>query len=573
MGPERNRPAVSTHPGLRAWQRDALNQYRQRRPRDFLVVATPGAGKTTFALQAAGGLFIDAAIEQLVVITPTEHLKRQWAEAAQNLGIPIDPDFSNTVGSTSADYLGVAVTYAQVARAPQLYEAATRARNTLVIFDEVHHAGDNLSWGDGVRDAFAGATHRLALSGTPFRSDQNPISFLRYEQEPDGSRRSVADHAYGYAEALADNVVRPVMFFAYSGNARWVSPEGHELSGRLSDVTTKELTGRAWRTALDPTGQWIPAVFAAADRRLNEVRAGGMPDAGGLVLASNVKHAQAYAKILAEITGEEPTVIVSEDTESSAKIAAFSASTDRWAVAVRQVSEGVDIPRLAVGVYATNISAPLFFAQAVGRFVRARTPGETASVFLPAVPSLVALASELERQRDHVLGAPNAAEDELLDDLALAAANRRETGAGPAAKFEALEADAQLDRAIYNGAEYGPEAGHAAGPADAEGVFAALPGLLSADQIAAMLAERVRAQLDAARTQPGPAPVTTVPLYAQVAEARRELHRLVGAYTHRSGKTHAAIHAMLRAQSGGPPASSATLADLQYRIRVLEQWS
>lgn len=560
---------MSTSRGLRAWQRMALDRYRQQRPRDFLVVATPGAGKTTFALQAAGGLFLDSAIDQIVVVTPTEHLKRQWAEAAEQIGIPIDPDFSNTVGQTSADYLGVAVTYAQVARAPQLYNAALRSRRTLVILDETHHAGDNLSWGDGVRDAFAAATHRLALSGTPFRSDQNPIAFLTYEEDGTGARRSVADFSYGYSDALAEGVVRPVMFFAYSGNARWVSEDGQELSARLNDPMTKDLTARAWRTALDPVGQWIPAVFEAANRRLDEVRADGMPDAGGLVLASNIKHAEAYARVLKDLTGEQPTLIVSEDTESSAKIAEFSASTDRWAVAVRQVSEGVDIPRLAVGVYATNVSAPLFFAQAIGRFVRARRPGETASVFLPAVPSLMRLASELEQQRDHVLGGrSDEAEEGLLDDSLLERANRLETEAGPAAKFEALDADAQLDRAIYNGAEFGPEAGP---DSQAAGTFVSLPGLVSADEIAAMLAARVT-QLNVSAGTGAAGAVTAVPLHVRVRDARRELHDLVGAFVHRSGKSHAAIHSMLRNQTRGPSASAAPLADLEQRIRILESW-
>src|SRR5690625_7333865 len=66
-------------------------------------------------------------------------------------------------------------------------------------------------------------------------------------------------------------------------------------------------------------------------------------------------------------------------------------------VAVRMVSEGVDVPRLAVGVYATSASTPLFFAQAIGRFVRSRMPGETASVFLPSVPRLLGLAENMEK--------------------------------------------------------------------------------------------------------------------------------------------------------------------------------
>ncbi len=117
-------------------------------------------------------------------------------------------------------------------------------------------------------------------------------------------------------------------------------------------------------------------------------------------------------------------MVLSDDPGASARISEFTDSDRRWLVAVRMVSEGVDIPRLAVGVYATSTSTPLFFAQAVGRFVRARRRGETASVFLPSVPLLLQHAGELEVQRDHVLGRPAGAEDDLwaAEDALVAAA-------------------------------------------------------------------------------------------------------------------------------------------------------
>ncbi|NMK88627.1 ATP-dependent helicase, partial [Staphylococcus capitis] len=164
---------------------------------------------------------------------------------------------------------------------------------------------------------------------------------------------------------------------------------------------------RAWRTTLDPNGEWIPAVLRAAHARLLQKRKGGMTDAGAMIIATDQKAARAYAKLLTQITGSEPTVVLSDDPKSSDRIAQFSASTSEWMVAVRMVSEGVDVPRLAVGVYATSASTPLFFAQAIGRYVRSRTPGETASIFLPSVPTLLELASLLEEQRNHVLGKPH----------------------------------------------------------------------------------------------------------------------------------------------------------------------
>ena len=388
---------------LRQWQSEALQRYAAASPRDFLAVATPGAGKTTFALTLAADLLRRHVIQRITVVAPTEHLKVQWAEAADRLGIALDPAYSAGKRRTSTDFTGIVVTYAGVAANPLAMRIRTERFKTLVILDEVHHAADAQSWGEGIREAFGPAARRLALTGTPFRSDINPIPFVTYAPGDDGIPRSVADYTYGYAEALADNVVRPVIFLAYSGEMAWRTRAGDEVAARLGEPLTKDLAAHALRTALDPDGSWIPEVLSAADRRLIEVRR-HVPDAGGLVIASDQDSARAYAKHLRAITGESPTVVLSDEKAASKKIATFAHSNSRWLVAVRMVSEGVDIPRLAVGVYATTTSTALFFAQAVGRLVRARRRGETASVFVPSVPSLLGYAAEMELERDHVLG-------------------------------------------------------------------------------------------------------------------------------------------------------------------------
>ena len=98
----------------------------------------------------------------------------------RRFGIAIDSAYRNAQGRAGADFAGVAVTYAQVAAHPALHRQRTENRRTLVIFDEIHHAGDALSWGDAVKEAFDPARRRLALTGTPFRSDANPIPFVTY---------------------------------------------------------------------------------------------------------------------------------------------------------------------------------------------------------------------------------------------------------------------------------------------------------------------------------------------------------------------------------------------------------
>ncbi|MEN3266029.1 DEAD/DEAH box helicase [Pseudonocardia sp.] len=566
--------ATSSRP-LRAWQRSALARYLAAAPRDFLAVATPGAGKTAFALRVAAELLADRVIESITVVAPTEHLKHQWSAAAAQVGVAIDPDFRNSTGGTSSDYTGIAVTYAGVAAHPLLHRARTENRRTLVVLDEVHHAGDARSWGDAVKEAFDPAVRRLTLTGTPFRSDDNPIPFIDYLPDAEGALRSRADHAYGYAEALADGVVRPVVFLAYSGLSSWRTSAGEEITARLGEPMTAEQTARAWRTALDPGGEWIPAVLGAADKRLTGHRAGGMPDAGGLVIASDQTTARAYAAILTEVTGAVPVVVLSDEPGASARIARFSTSDDRWMVAVRMVSEGVDVPRLAVGVYATSASTPLFFAQAVGRFVRSRRPGETASVFVPSVPVLLGLASELEAQRDHVLGKPHREKEGWEDEL-LAQANRTEDEPGEEEKaFTSLGASAELDQVIYDGNSFGTAVFSGS---DEEQEYLGLPGLLEPDQVRALLRKRQEEQIaDGKRRKPAKEEAAAPPARPQsvserLGALRKELNALVGMYHHRTKKPHGAIHNELRRVCGGPVTAMATVEQLEERIVTLRTW-
>ena len=533
-----------------------MEDYSARSPRDFLAVATPGAGKTTFALSVAAELLGRRIVDRITVVAPTEHLKLQWAEAGARAGIPIDPTYAAGKGRTSGDYVGIAVTYAGVAVNPLAMRIRTERFKTLVILDEVHHAGDALSWGEGVREAFQPAHRRLALTGTPFRSDINPIPFVTYAPGNDGVPRSVADFTYGYEHALADHVVRPVLFLAYSGDMQWRTRAGDEVAARLGEPLTEDLNAQALRTALDPAGSWIPSVLAAADTRLSEVRR-HMPDAAGLVIATDQESARAYATLLKRISGQAPTVVLSDEKTGSKKIAAFTDSDDRWMVAVRMVSEGVDVPRLAVGVYATTTSTPLFFSQAVGRFVRARGRGETASIFLPSVPSLLGYAAELELQRDHVLGRRIndeadifAAEDELL-----ARAQAGESASDDLlGSYEALGSEAQFDHVLFDGASFGHE-GRVHVGSEEEMDFLGIPGLLEPDQVRELL-HRQQAERSRRPRRPGADTVAEVSTHEQLAALRRELNGLVAAWHHRTGQAHGVTHAELRATAAGRPRPS-----------------
>src|SRR5438477_9874258 len=115
------RPVLDAFPPLRAWQRRSLVEYLRRRDADFLAVATPGAGKTTFALRIAAELLADRTVEAVTVVAPTEHLKNQWAAAAGAVGIQLDPAFRNADIHSATDFHGAVLTYAHVGMAPPLH--------------------------------------------------------------------------------------------------------------------------------------------------------------------------------------------------------------------------------------------------------------------------------------------------------------------------------------------------------------------------------------------------------------------------------------------------------------------
>ena len=293
-----------------------------------------------------------------------------------------------------------------------------------------------------------------------------------------------------------------MIFLAYSGETRWRTSAGDELAARLGEPMTQDLVAQAWRTALDPAGDWMPQVLRAADARLQVLRGGGMPDAGGLVIATDQQTARAYAKLLErDHRREGRRGALRRRRAPPAGSPTFAASDQRWMVAVRMVSEGVDIPRLAVGVYATSASTPLYFAQAIGRFVRARRPGETATVFLPSVPHLLGLASEMEAERDHVLGAPKTKDGLRRRPAGAGAARPSRPAASWTKRFEALSATAELDQVIFDGASFGTAGRRPARPRRRS--TWACPGCSAPDQVSVLLSRAAGRAARGAAAAPG----------------------------------------------------------------------
>ncbi len=400
---------------LRSWQREALELFGKQEPDSFLAVACPGAGKTTFALAAIRQRLRGEPLP-IVIVVPTQHLKRQWAEAALRFGLHLDPAWKADDGGLPGDMHGIVVTYSQAASSWQALRKL--CDQGVVILDEVHHAASDKTWGEGVSNAFEVADCRILLSGTPFRTDDSPIPFVEYSFGDYGD--AIANYEYGFGEALQDGgVVRPVFFPRFDGHMEWINNQGDEIGAGFDDELLKSEWGARLRTALSVEGQWLPTVLTHANNRLNEIRR-VHPNAGGLVIATDQEHARDIARMIETRFGTTPVVALSDDPKASDLIASYASSDTPWVVAVRMISEGVDIPRLRLAVFANTTTTPMFFRQAVGRIAR-WTPGmrtQRAYMYIPDDPRLRNHALAIAQQRRHSIEKrKSSAEDALVGKL------------------------------------------------------------------------------------------------------------------------------------------------------------
>jgi superfamily II DNA or RNA helicase len=512
---------------LRAWQERALERMAAWEEGSFLLSAAPGAGKTIPSLVFARGLLRAGVVRRVHVLCPTTPLTRQWAEAAARLGVHLEPDGGDL--RPPRDFDGVVATYARAASSAGRW-AARCGRDTLVVADEAHHLGEELAWGEGFARAFGAARRWLLLSGTPFRSDQSPIAGVRYD---DGV--AVPDVSYTYADAVRDGICRPVVFIPYDGTLSWRSGDDVIESSFDTALCGRE-AGRRYRTAISTElADGLPRILRAADERLDEVRAAGHGDAGGLVVTADGEHARRVAAVLRDVTGRAPAVVLHTDARAAAKLRSFGRGRERWLVAVNMVSEGVDIPRLRVGVYASAAKTPLIFRQIVGRFVRtlAGRPVQPSYLFLPADRLLRTHAAEVEQELRHVLAPPAedlpAAFDERPE-------RRRSEPAEPDA-FVPLDADVAPQLALFGGGAAAPA------PCPAPGAFA------------------------------GPAAVpdepAELPAFRRRARLRDKRQGLVRALAAVDGRSYREINTWLNRATGAAGVRDASLEQLERSVELL----
>jgi superfamily II DNA or RNA helicase len=489
----------------------------------FLISAAPGAGKTRPALEFARRELQRRAAEGVVIACPTAPLTRQWARAAHELGLELLPDADSP--RPPSGFHGVVVTYARIANSPRRWAGGTRER-TLVIADEAHHLGEELAWGESFAAAFTQASRWLLLSGTPFRSDAAPIPGVQY----DANGLAEPDISYTYADAVRDGVCRPVAFVTYDGTLSWRSGDD-VIEASFEAILSAREAGRRYRTAIStelPDG--LPRILGEAHARLQALRGGSHPDAGGLVIAADSEHARRVAAQLRAVAGRAPVVVLHQDPKAAQKLAAFTHSGDPWIVAVNMVSEGVDIPRLRVGVYATAAKTALIFRQIVGRFVRTigGRPPEPSWLYVPADTILREHATNVESELRYL-----SRQGSEQDQFELEEVERAKSEKGEVLDFEPLSADMAPQMSLF-----GPSP-----PA------ARLPVPVSSE---------VRADVE-------------LPAFERRAKLRAKRHRLVADLARDLRSSHREVNAQVNRSLGIASVDGATIEQLERSIDWLDK--
>lgn len=378
-----------------------------------LIYGCPGCGKTYGGLYIASELKRRAGLgPKIVVLTPNLAIKSQWIDRAASLGLELrvlkDVERQLMQDELALSESGLVMNYQQAINCRNSLQYFVERNRPIVILDEVHHTAapradsEGNTWGTSVMLSCDKASFKLAMTGTPFRQGNHPIAFVDYNEK----KEAVPMVRYTYEQAIKDGVCRPIEFELFDGVIEWLE-RGQVISADFSEKLSKRLQARRRRAAVSPDGEFPIRMLQAAHERLTQLRKGTGVDAiaGGLIVAEGVEQAEELADALRKISGTSPVIVHDKIDDNLEKIEKFRTGTDPWIIGIKMLSEGVDIPRLRVGVYATNIVAPLYFHQFCGRLSRVmESRHERSWVLMPRDPELEVTAIEIEKEKYHALG-------------------------------------------------------------------------------------------------------------------------------------------------------------------------
>ena len=421
----------------RGWQLKANERVCNKldaKAKTALVVAGVGSGKTIFAQMFTNEKFKKKVFDNVVIVSPTENIKYNWASTFEKyFDIPIDFKY-NFKYHFNQDYKGISITYKSL-ESEFNYEVLKGRINerTLIIVDEVHHAGDTKSWGEGLLNIGENAGFILLLSGTPTRSDNSKIPFVDYTFDSKSNLYSLnSDFEYTYSDSVKDLICCPVKFTSSKS----------EFGTMLGDInildrdTQKNDASKYLRKLLKVTDEecYVYKTWKKGNEELNIINDSTNKDHAGLVICNSIGDAKRLYNLILKNYGPDFVELVhSDDKDSSKKINNFKESNKSWIVSVNMVSEGVDIPRIRTIVYMTNVTTFLYFMQVLGRGVRNYDKNlhniiDVCQILIPDYKPLLDNAEIVEKSIRHIVDnikkeikerGPNGPMDEetLFDDV------------------------------------------------------------------------------------------------------------------------------------------------------------
>lgn len=424
---------MSGIPAIREWQREGIEtlveeSWKKDVDAKPLVAACPGAGKTLFAVLAAKRALTEDMVEVIVVVAPSVIIKEQWCDEFKKIGVDAHSRADNEALRTRKEnrehltggWTVLCVTYQQLSQGLDLFLEIARRYPTMVVADEVHHADDSESFGKALNAFAESCKLRLSLSGTPFNTTGGALAMCECQTEinADGRQiiRTIPTISYGYGQALSEptrDVCRPVEFTKVYGvgEATYRRISDATFFNKIVDLARENKTDKVGML-LDPEGGFMRTMAIEALRHLKELKEHDRL-AGMLVVAKDTKHGAAIVKLLERVMhdtpGQTPYSIVQiyNDTHKAHdRIRALNTDQTDIVVTVRMISEGTDVKRLRVGLYATDYLTELFFRQFVGRFVRHenRLGGtQHARIVIPAHILLLNYVRQLEEMIDTAL--------------------------------------------------------------------------------------------------------------------------------------------------------------------------
>lgn len=377
---------------LRKWQTEcvekALTKYANGESH-FLTLATPGAGKTIMASELANQLLRRNLVDLVICFSPSSLVAKDFGESLQSI---TQSQFDGKMGAK-----GNSITYQSLQYLDSSFWQLFERLNVFVIFDEIHHcAGSHIensnAWGEKILlNIQNNAKYTLALTGTPWRSDEIPITLSNYLP----SNKISCDYVYGLSEALIDDVCRIPQIIAVDNNNISVTYNGEttKFNGFKNLLTQSDIS---YQYVIE-NEKVIKFIISSANSKLKTIRKIN-PNAGGLIVASSIEHATKIAALMKRFLNENCTLVSYKESNSTNIIQDFRHSDSKWIISVGMISEGTNIPRLQVCCHLANIKTEMHFRQILGRILRiTSSTNQEAAMYIPAEPKLLEFAYRINQ--------------------------------------------------------------------------------------------------------------------------------------------------------------------------------